>query len=422
LQCGAELKLESDEAYADAFLDVFTEAVRCRLRSPGPVGSMVSGGMDSGSVAAVAAKLLASDGRGPLRTFSAVGPDPDSCVETRTILASSALPGMAATFVDHADMAGCRHALMDLPASGEPFDFNMTLIRAVYLAAQRQGIRIMLDGVAGDVVLTSGNRVGQLLRRGRFLEAVGEAQGEARYWGPTWPPWKSLAHAAWAAWMPSAIRNFRDNVRVRLAERGIGGAGLVSAEFAREIDLVNRRRLRPKHVHAGHPFSREKRRQSIVHPHLTAARERYDRVASANAIEPRDPFMDVRLVQFCLSLPVEQLQSGGWPKLVLRRAMRDLLPESVRWRVGKEHLGGAFTRTLFDGWPGWSDDLEAGKPLLERYARAAVLDLGNQPQGKALDNEQRFKLFFLLSWLRRSGMGCPDATPTLGKRHVEENA
>lgn len=417
LQPKAPLVLGGDEAYADAFLDVFTEAVRCRLRSPGPVGSMLSGGMDSGSVAAVAARLLSADGAGPLHTISAVGPDPETCIETRTILSASSLPGLAPQFVDQADMDTYRHALMDLPKSGEPFDFHMTLIRAVYLAAQQQGLKIMLDGVAGDVVMISGNRVGQLLSAGRMVAAVREARAEARFWGPTWPWWKSLAHAAWAARVPDSVRNFRDRRRARRTSR----ASLVAPELAKLIDLA-RGRQTGKTTQSGGQFSVERRRQSILHPHLTAARERYDRVAAANAIEPRDPFIDVRVIQFCLSLPAEQLQSDGWPKLVLRRAMQGLLPETMVWRVGKEHLGWAFTLTLFDGWKGWLDELEAGKPLLRRFVRADLLEASNQRQGNALDTEQQFKLFFLLNWLRRSGMGCPAATPMLGKRHVEENA
>ena len=319
--------------------------------------------------------------------------------------------------VDRADMDVYRHALMHLPEGGEPFDFHMTLIRAVYLAGQEQGIKIMLDGVAGDVVMIAGSRVGQLLRAGRIVAAAREARTEARFWGPIWPWWKSLAHGAWAAWVPTIVRSLRNQIHTRRANR----ARLVAPEFAKSIDLARQRQAR-KTAQSGGRFSVEKRRQSILHPHLTAARERYDRIASANAIEPRDPFMDVRLIEFCLSLPVEQLQSDGWRKLVLRRAMHGLLPETVVWRVGKEHLGWAFTLSLFDGWEGWLGELEAGKPLLRRFVRADLLDASNQRQGKALDREQQFKLFFLLNWLRRSGMGCPDATPMLGKRHVEENA
>ena len=132
--------------------------------------------------------------------------------------------------------------------------------------------------------------------------------------------------------------------------------------------------------------------------------------------------MDVRLIEFCLSLPAEQLQSEGWPKLVLRRAMSDILPESVLWRRGKEHLGAAFTLSLFDLWRSWPEDLEKGNVQLRKFVQPGVFGGGNQRRGKALDIEERFKLFFLLSWLRRSGSGPPDAAPRSGKEHAEDKA
>lgn len=132
------LRLDSDEAYAAAFLEIFTEAVRSRLRSAGPVGSMLSGGMDSGSVTAIAAELLGGQGNGPLPTFSAVGPDPVTCIETRTIrIAAESIAGLDPHFINYADLQPYRSDLIRLWDGSHPFDSHMTLIRALYLAANR---------------------------------------------------------------------------------------------------------------------------------------------------------------------------------------------------------------------------------------------------------------------------------------------
>ncbi len=172
LEPGPELRLPSDQAYAEAFLEVFTEAVRCRLRSAGPVGSMLSGGMDSGSVVAVARELLAQEGRGPLPTFSAVGPDPATCVETRTIHAALTMDGLDPHLIRYDQLDSLMPELEELTWSlDEPFDNHMTLVRAVYLAAHREGLKVLLDGVGGDVVLAEGSHLARLLRRGRWLTA-----------------------------------------------------------------------------------------------------------------------------------------------------------------------------------------------------------------------------------------------------------
>ena len=57
------LKLKSHEEYKERFLEIFKEAVNCRLRACGDVGIMVSGGLDSGSIAAIATKTLKNQGK-----------------------------------------------------------------------------------------------------------------------------------------------------------------------------------------------------------------------------------------------------------------------------------------------------------------------------------------------------------------------
>ncbi|HEY9875190.1 MAG TPA: lasso peptide isopeptide bond-forming cyclase, partial [Candidatus Obscuribacterales bacterium] len=76
-----ELRLGSDEEYASAFRKLFTEAVRCRLRSAFPVGSMLSGGLDSSSITCVARQLLAGDKNSQLHTFSAIFDKMTQCDE-----------------------------------------------------------------------------------------------------------------------------------------------------------------------------------------------------------------------------------------------------------------------------------------------------------------------------------------------------
>lgn len=52
------VEYSNDDQYAEHFLDIFKEAVLCRLRSNGPVGAELSSGLDSSSVVSVAQSLL----------------------------------------------------------------------------------------------------------------------------------------------------------------------------------------------------------------------------------------------------------------------------------------------------------------------------------------------------------------------------
>jgi asparagine synthase (glutamine-hydrolysing) len=376
---GPPLELPSDEAYAEAFLEVFTEAVRCRLRAPqGKLGSMLSGGMDSGSVVAVASQLLAEAGRGPLPTFSAVGPDPESCIETRSIRASMTMPGLASEVVDYSDLGPWKDDLLRLVRElDEPFDAHMTLPRAIYLAAHRAGLKVMLDGVAGDVTLGDGTQIARLLRAGRWIQAARDASGEQRFWGPLRPAWRTLAQAARTAFVPQWLRRVRYwAVRRYRYPADWPDDFMIAEAFARRMDLAGRRMRLLQTPARRSPSHAEERARSITGNALLVGRERYDRIAAALAIESRDPFMDLRLVAFCLRLPGAQLQRDGWPKIIVRRAMAGRLPDLVRWRPGKEHLGWTFTRTLFNQWAIWRDAEPHERLRLAEYLRPERLPGG----------------------------------------------
>lgn len=397
LEAPLQLRLGSDEAYAAAFLEIFTEAVRSRLRSAGPVGSMLSGGMDSGSVTAIAAELLAAQGNGPLVTYSAVGPDPVTCIETRTIqIAAKSIAGLDPHFINYANLQPYRSDLLRLWEGSHPFDSHMTLIRALYLVANRQGLKIVLDGVGGDVVLSAGNAVARLLRRGRVRQAWREARAEERFWGPSWAAPRVFRVAAWMTFAPRPIRILRRKIMHRLRQTFSTEHGIVAPEFARRVNLKSRRE-RFMNLNSDRERTEAQRlAEAIQHPHSAAAKERYDRVASALAVERRDPFLDIRVISFCLSLPSSQLQADGWPKTVLRRAMQGRLPEAVLWRRGKEHLGWNFTQSLITGWDRWPE-------VFEREADRAppsVLVPVRHSEPSPTDTELKIRLLSFLTWIR----------------------
>jgi asparagine synthase (glutamine-hydrolysing) len=367
----APLHLKSDDAYAEAFRDVLAEAVRCRLRSvEGQVGSMLSGGMDSGSIVALASRMTPT----PLPTFSSVGPDPNTCVETRAIHGALTMPNLAPTLIDYSQLDAWRDDLIAAwKALEEPFDFHMTLPRTAYLAAQRSGIKVLLDGVAGDVVLGHGSQMARHIHSGQLLRAWRDAVGLEQFWGPgseSVP--KQLILATRAAFVPDWLRVLRHEWRNRRPPSPPAGSAIDPrfAERAGLIDSLQAQRLLDRTSRMSFP---EERLWSWPRSGIIVGRERYDRVAAYFGVEPRDPFMDQRVQAFCLSLPMDQFQADGWPKMILRRAMARRLPDGVRWRRGKEHLGLTFTKALRVQWPGWREPILDTRCDLTGRARGEVL-------------------------------------------------
>lgn len=355
------LRLTSDAEYAEAFRDVLGQAVRDRLRGAGRVGSMLSGGMDSGAVVALACRMTDA----ALPVFSSVGPDPSTCIETRAIHAALAMPNLDPTLVCHSDLGPWADDLIAAwQALEEPFDFHMTQPRTAFLAAQRAGVRVVLDGVAGDVVLGHGSQMARHIRAGRLVRAFRDARGLSRFYGSGFRDTAAqLVLALRGAFMPDALRALRHAWRQRRPV-ALPKPSAVDPAFARRAGLYDSLRAfelgdRPRRM----GFA-EERIWSWPRSGIVVARERYDRVAGHFGVETRDPYMDRRVVAFCLSLPFDQFQQDGWPKLIQRRAMAGLLPDAVRWRRGKEHLGLTFTRALTDRWTDWPAPILATREAL----------------------------------------------------------
>lgn len=340
------LHLPCNEAYAEALRTVLSQAVTARLRSPEPVGAMLSGGMDSGSVAALGAQVLKQQGAAPLATFSGATRDP-ACIESRTIRFAQTIDHIDPHTIYLEDMAEYGEELAHLTwESSEPFDGHMVIIRAVYMAARKAGHKVVLDGVGGDTTLHPDNMIAYHLRHGRIMQAWREAAGERHFWGPSWPTHRNFLTGARQAFMPQALRDLRHKIeRGRIARR-VDSKSLVAPSLADRIGLKERRAQNKAHVGLRLDGRFDDRRKLALHPYIIMGRERYDRVAAQQGIEPRDPFMDRRVIELCLSMPPEQMQQNGWAKFVLREAMAGLMPDGVRWRTGKQHVGGRFGTEL----------------------------------------------------------------------------
>jgi asparagine synthase (glutamine-hydrolysing) len=369
------LTLPSDEAYAEAFRAVLDSAVRSRLRAPeGRLGAMLSGGMDSGSVVAMAARQRQAAGAPPLVTLSAIDTLPD-CKETAGIRDALAfVPHLAPRIVSTADIDALRAPLIALTqAESDPFDGHMTMVRALYLDAQRAGIRTVLDGVSGDTTLGTGDMIAYYVAHGRLRDAWAEARCQERDWG--WEGFLALptfARALRRRLAPAWLRARRSQVWEAAEAARQARESILTDALAAEVAMPERRRAFARNVAVKEGWDQTSQAQRILHPYAIAGRERYDRVAGALGIEPRDPYLDVRLLEFCLSLPIDQLHADGWPKMIQRRAMAGLLPDSIRWKLGRDHVGWRFIDVVFD------------RPLgaLENPEIAAICRLaGDAPDG-----------------------------------------
>jgi asparagine synthase (glutamine-hydrolysing) len=344
-----ELRLGSDEAYAEAFRECFTEAVRSRLRSDFRVGSLLSGGLDTSSIVATARHVGLSTGDGKLDTFTAIFPglpaaDLRKIDERKFVDAMLAQGGVRAHYVRGDLLSPLGDVDRVLEHMHEPYAApNLYLHWGLYAAARQQGVRALLDGIDGDTTVSHGlESLADLMRRGRLAPLARELRALSRRYGVGVPD--LFRQLAVRPLIPNALRQ-----GVRWL-RGRGPAFLVDTvvkpEFARRMGLAERigafERTQERQAASARAAHGRAMRSGLIPYALELA----DRAAAAFNIEPRYPFFDRRLMELCLAMPADQKLSGGWTRLVMRRAMASFLPEPVRWRSTKANLAPNFKRRL----------------------------------------------------------------------------
>jgi len=345
-----ELSMPSDGAYAEAFRDLFTETVRCRLRSAFPVGSLLSGGLDSSSVVCTARHILARVGTGwPLQTFSAIFPDLPECDERPFMQHVLALGGL----VSHTWPADRSSPLADwdrvlMSSDGLACGPNFFVRRGLCDLAQRQGVRILLTGDDGDTTISHGwATLPEMVRHGQWATLAREVGALSAHLDR--PRWRLLWDRAIRPLAPAPLRSIVWWMR---ASRPLESESpILCPDFVRRLGLVERvralgaARFRPPQT------AREAHLHDLNSGLNQVDLEVCDIMSAAFSVESRHPFHDRRLMAFCLALPNRQKLRGGWTRAILRHGMEGLLPPEIQWRPGKANLGPNVCRSLlqFEG-------------------------------------------------------------------------
>jgi asparagine synthase (glutamine-hydrolysing) len=332
-----EIRYKTDEEYASQFLDLFREAVRCRLRSCGPIGSYLSGGLDSSSVSVMANELLREQGRKePLDTFSLIFPGLN-CDESEYIQAT----------VEHAGLRS--HLFPPIPPSMDYYREQASRYQdfpgwpnggAMYLPLQeglrQAGTLVMLTGWGGNECLDgSSNSLDELLREGHLLELLRTAKAEAALWGSPW--WRLVLDYGVRPNIPATVKRVLGPLRRRRF-------GWLPAEFQRRSAL-------PSRVRASSAPPGANRFQQASYSHFYSGwaahfHESWDRTGASLGVDQRHPFCDRRLAEFSFALPERQRSHRNLVKVVLRNALQGRLPDPVIRRRVPAEFTLTFTATL----------------------------------------------------------------------------
>jgi len=308
--CKANKKISSskkDDYYARWFRTIFESSVKYRLISDVPIGTCLSGGLDSSSIVCIANKQVFGDGtidKNPVskkqKTFSAVYKG-EACDEREYIEEILSYTGAEKNYT----WPSSERLMLDLKKliwhQEEPFGSTSIFAQwCVMNKVKERGVTVLLDGQGADELLAGYipyvlKYLLELSKRGRLATLLKEFINSF-----------------------DLIHSFVMTYILRILKKSKAGS-LSSAGSKTEMNSS---------------FS------CFIYENFTRASLpqllRYeDKNSMAFSIEARVPFLDYRLVEMAMSAPHGQRIKNGWTKYVLRQAMRYTLPAKIRLRRSK---------------------------------------------------------------------------------------
>lgn len=329
-----EIAIGEEEA-AERFGEMLAEAVRLHLRSDVPVGSCLSGGLDSSSIVCLMSQMMRSGAGGSkVNTVSACyaeksvaeKPFMDVVVAHAHTQPHFIFPKPEEVFVRASDITWHQD---------EPFGSTSILAQwCVFREARRVGVKVMLDGQGADEQLggyhhSFSYHLAGLVRQLRFADAL-RTMRERQAWHGV--PIAQQTKYALIPLLPTGLAGMlRDRHRALTQHDWLGGELL--CEQGADRTAFERAR-----AELGLPPATDLRTLCMnltYGSNLSMLLHWEDRNSMAHAIEARVPFLDHPLVEFSLALGNDHKIVGGDTKLVLRRAMEAILPPAVLQRRDK---------------------------------------------------------------------------------------
>ena len=371
-----EIRFNTDEEYERAFRELFTEAVRCRLRSAFTVGAELSGGLDSSSIVCVARELLQQEGDvSRLHTFSAIFDEVQEVDERHYIHAVLAGGNLEPHYVHPDQLSLFTEVARRFWHVEEVYGLTPTSITywKIYEAAKDSGLRVLLSGEWGDVVVSHGaGSLADLALRGNWLTVLRELAALSKFYGES--KREVLFYQVVLPLVPRGARRVWRRIRHRRPYVRVPSFRLVSADFAKRTELAKRIEAHAGAAEGRPRSSRESHYNNLTELSIQNGLETVDKEAACFSLELRHPFLDRRVIEFCLALPPGQKIRRGYPRAIVRHALAHLLPAEVQWRVTKavanpyiEHALLTFDRERV------KDVLFTNSDVLEPYADSSAL-------------------------------------------------
>ena len=320
---------------AERYRALLDDSVRLQLRSDVPLGSCLSGGLDSSSIVCLMRSHLAAEDRpSSQKTFSAVYADSE-VDESRFVDAVVERTGVESLRTSPAGEDLFPQLRRLTWHQDEPFGSTSIFAQwEVFRLAASSGIKVMLDGQGADEQLGGyhhmyGTFHAGLLRSLRLGRLIRELRGQARRLGT---PFGSQLRSLVIGVLPASVLRSIQALRHGSARPDWldAPAWRDGPDYRSPVPMALDRAGLPGITDLGGLC-----RAQVTATNLPKFLHYEDRNSMAHSIEARVPFLDHRVVEFAIGLGSEHKIVAGESKRVLRRGLGDMLPAMVAKRQDK---------------------------------------------------------------------------------------
>lgn len=388
-----DYEADRSSALSSAYGDLLMDAVKIRLRSDVPVGTCLSGGLDSSTITYFIGRMLSGEGV-PMqqigdrqKTFSAVYDD--VMYDERRFIEQIVRESNCSSHYVFPDEA-------DFPAEAEDFIFQLDEPVAgtspyaqwnVMRLARQNGVTVLLDGQGAD-------------------ESLG---GYEVYFGFLYS--NLFRSGNYATLLSEVLKNFRKGVEIStrglkyyLTQKGGNVRSSTSQYYSPEfLDSHKDRSVLSFRTTDNLNVKLFEDLTSYILPSLL----RYeDRNAMRFSIESRTPFLDFRLVKMLFETEGIYKIHNGWSKWILRNSMNGRLPDGITWRRDKKGFPTPERKWMMKLRNDFKDTIESDRSGVSELLNSndIVSNYDKIISDPAIKSHFLWKIYNLLKWCRLYGV------------------
>ena len=393
----------TDDAAILQFAKLLKDSVRLRMRSDVPVGSALSGGLDSSTVVALMQEILAEEKKDnySIKTITSCSHDKrydeweyaEASINSVQAESYKTFPSFGKLLKDIDRLLW--H--MDYPFSSTS-QFSQW---CVFEEASRNNLPVMINGQGADEQLAGyvGNDIALyngLLRKGSFVEIFKEVRAYKKYNG-RWPlgflvgAIQSKLPKSIANILPDKYRVFKQHLPAWLSKQGM------QERFVMPTSL------------------RTSLQRQVTQDPLPSLLRYEDRTSMAFSVESRVPFMDHRLIEFTLGLPENLVYRRGERKYILRQAFKGIVPDQILKRRDKMGFVSAEERWLKEEGQAWFEQMirHAGQDNPDFiHGKSALKNLHDMQKEMLPFNFDPWRIICFSMWLRSMSSNTKDVFKT----------